>query len=130
MDKLRKAFTGQSWPRTKYVSRNLNPRWSGNQVSLLAKNAIGSDALLFIAVVDYDTVGSDEFMCATAMNVKALVSGRLEEENITTKSFDRPLFVEGKMAGRIRFDVDLSLLSRASVAPIHSRAGSVAAGLA
>jgi hypothetical protein len=108
MDKLRELWIGHSWPRTKYISKTLNPYWKGERVRLRASDtSIGHGAMLFIAVIDYDVVGTDDLLGGMALNVLDLVK-MSPGETTKTLRIDRDLTNNGKLAGRIKFSVDVT----------------------
>merc|ERR1711935_908602 len=103
-DKLRKYYNGQFWPRTKWIGRELNPVWNDEEITIEAESpTICQGAFLHVLVVDHEKVGSDHFMCATTMSLWDLCKGGSQIHEI-----DRPMTQEGKVAGRIKFKLDVS----------------------
>eukprot|EP00934_Nitzschia_sp_Nitz4_P008874 Nitzschia sp. Nitz4//scaffold230_size58257//40074//43916//NITZ4_006487-RA/size58257-processed-gene-0.68-mRNA-1//-1//CDS//3329543268//8864//frame0 len=112
VDKIRELWLGRSWPRTPYISKTLNPFWKGTRMHFHASNTvIGPDAMLFIAAIDFDAVGKDEFLGGLSLNVMKLVGMK---RSMTEKSvlIDEPLLREGKFSGRIKCSVDITMTQR------------------
>lgn len=109
LDKIRELWLGRSWPRTSFISKTLNPYWRGSRMYFRASNTvIGADAMLFVAAIDFDAVGKDEFLGGTVFNVRELV--RMDRgEPQKTISIDRPLTREGKFSGRLKCKIDVSI---------------------
>jgi hypothetical protein len=107
-DSFRQSLYGQSWPRTKYLPKSLNPKWEGQEMTLILKanSMVGSDAMLFLAVMDFDANSADDFLCSLPLNVMDLIS---MEEGDTQKElvFDRPLQKSARLCGRIQFDLQI-----------------------
>jgi Ca2+-dependent lipid-binding protein len=110
IDKLRALVHGNSWPRTKYQKKTLNPKWKGEKITLTSKYVtIGSDATLFVVVVDYDAFSKDDLLCVLPLNVKDLLMSMGNENQLT---IDRPLQRNGRHFGRIKFELDVELTNR------------------
>jgi Ca2+-dependent lipid-binding protein len=111
IDKLRALVHGNSWPRTKYQKKTLNPKWKGEKITLTSKNVtIGSDAMLFVVVVDYDAFSKDDLLCVLPLNVKELLLMSMEAGGRKNQlKFDRPLQKNGRHFGRIKFKLDVEL---------------------
>jgi len=114
-DKIRTFINGRSWPRTKFLSRTLNPKWEGQTVSLVATKAkFASEGMLYVVAMDYDTLSlKDDFLGALALPLREL-STLMNEETETVLEIDRPLQRGGKAAGRIKFQLYIKIKSRAA----------------
>ena len=109
MDTLRELWMGQSWPRIKYISKTLNPYWKGERMHLSTSNTrIGHDAMLFVAAIDYDAVGKDEFLGGMVLNVRELIKMKRGESQKTI-TIDKNLLRDGKFSGRIKCNIDVSV---------------------
>jgi hypothetical protein len=106
---VHKALTGQSWPTTNYKTKTLNPKWKGKEISLVSNgDSVGSEAMLFVTVMDFDFGLMDDYLGTLALNVKELISMK-DGENRKEVAFDRPLQRYGKFAGRIKFVLDITV---------------------
>jgi Ca2+-dependent lipid-binding protein len=106
---IQKVFTGQIWPTTNYISKTLNPKWKGKEISLVSNgDSVGSEAMLFVTVMDFDFGFKDDCLGTLALNVKELISMK-DGENRKQVAFDRPLQRYGKFAGRIKFVLDITV---------------------
>jgi Ca2+-dependent lipid-binding protein len=115
MDKLRALVLGNSWPRTKYQKKTLNPKWKDEKITLTSKNVtIGSDAMLFVVVVDFDALSKDDVLCVLAMNVKELLMSMDVSGLENQLTIDRPLQKNGKHFGRIKFKLVVELNMKAT----------------
>ena len=115
-DKIRKLVSGTSWPRTRYISKTLNPKWEGDSLALFARNAnIGAEAMLFVVAMDADLLAlTDDFLGVTVLNLRDLTTMKHGE----TEKFvqiDQNLQRGGKYAGRIKFQLDVELTIRRSM---------------
>jgi len=109
MAKLRQLWVGKSWPRTPFISQTLNPYWKGEQLCLRASNtSIRHGAMLFLAVIDFDFVGIDDVLGGVALNLHDIIKMKVGETAKTLTS-DRDLTINGRLAGRIKFSVDVKL---------------------
>jgi hypothetical protein len=111
-DSVRQFLYRKSWPRTEYLRKSLNPKWEGQEITLILKanSMVGSDAMLFLAVMDFDANSADHFLCALPLNVMDLISmegGETRKELV----FDRPLQNTARLFGRIQFELDIELIS-------------------
>jgi hypothetical protein len=109
MDKIRELWRGKSWPRTSYISKTLNPYWKGERMHLRASHTkIGYDAMLFLAVIDFDVVGKDEMLGCIALNMRELIKMH-PGESTKTVEIDQFLTKEGKNSGRIKCKIDVTI---------------------
>ena len=108
LDKLWTLLGSKAWPRTRFISRTLNPDWGSDTIKLSASSPIvGTDAMLFVIAMDFDAGPTpNSFLGAVSLNVKDLVTMGPRE---TTKelSFDMPLQRHGVAAGTIQFSLDV-----------------------
>ena len=105
VDKIRRKFLGRSWPRTAYISKTLNPDWEDEEIELVMSDCtVGSDQMLFVAVIDYDAVGKDECLGVLALNLKKIVDIPKKRAQKVI-DIDRDLLMEGKRAGKIEFTI-------------------------
>lgn len=107
-DQLRKLWMGQSWPRTEYISKTLDPDWGDEKMCLSLKDCrVGSEQMLFIAAIDYDAVGKDTCLGVLSMNLKDLLSMNFHQREKIV-DFDEPFLWEGRLAGRVQFQAIVS----------------------
>mgnify|MGYP000104587565 CR=1 FL=1 len=108
--KIRKILVGKSWPRTKSLSKTLDPVWT-ETVELSAKAAtVRANAMLFVVAMDADLVAiKDDFLGATAISVQELISMKSGRQTRKVVEFDRELQSGGVGAGRIKFTVDVDV---------------------
>jgi hypothetical protein len=93
----------------------------GEEIALtLKKCAVKADAMLYLVLVDYDVLGNDDFMCATALNLSEMIRMNQPDEYQKVVQIDRPVLRYGKVAGRIQCLVDIEM-EKTSVR--HSRTG-------
>jgi hypothetical protein len=112
MDKARELWVGRSWPRTRYISKTLNPYWKGERMRLSASETqIGHDAMLFVAAIDFDALGKDDFLGGMALNVRDLIK-MARGEATKTVDIDQNLTRNGKFSGRIKFKIDVTIIQR------------------
>ena len=120
-DKVRALVNGKSWPRTKYISKTLNPKWKGETMTLEAdKVDIDTEGMLYILAMDSDTLAlKDDFLGAVALPIRE-IAALMNEESETVLEFERTFQRGGKFAGRIKFQLHVELISRSafSFAPI------------
>eukprot|EP00934_Nitzschia_sp_Nitz4_P008847 Nitzschia sp. Nitz4//scaffold124_size66437//58765//65003//NITZ4_006121-RA/size66437-processed-gene-0.51-mRNA-1//-1//CDS//3329534582//8837//frame0 len=109
---LRQILKKQSWPRTATIPKAMNPYWQGDTFALGIKNTtVGDDGMLFLTVASSGTVGRDDLLGATALNVKDLIrSCRSQEGQIL--HLDRPLLKEGLVCGHLKCHVKLQEIER------------------
>jgi hypothetical protein len=101
-------FTDQSWPRTSYISKNLNPRWKGQEVVLAStRHDVSTAGILYVAAFDYDFGAPDDVLGTLALNIRQLVTMNVGESN-KSFFFDRPLTANGKNAGQIKFKLEIT----------------------
>jgi hypothetical protein len=121
LDRVREWLQGRNWPRTSWKLKTLNPNWMGEEIALtLKKCAVKADAMLYLVLVDYDVLGNDDFMCATALNLSEMIRMNQPDEYQKVVQIDRPVLRYGKVAGRIQCLVDIEM-EKTSVR--HSRTG-------
>jgi len=108
----RNLFKQKTWPRTRFIRRDLNLKWKGGEMFLIAKQPrIGADAMIFIAVMNFDLGYKDECLCVASLNIQHLLRGGFENGKKTLK-LGRPLLSEGKIAGGITFILDIELAQK------------------
>jgi len=96
------------WPRTKHISKNLNPSWD-EQVKLAIPPETSSQmngAMLWLQVMDYDATSADDTMCSLALNLQDLVSMK-DEESSKTIHINRTLMKYGQELGAIECSIDI-----------------------
>jgi hypothetical protein len=89
------------WPRTKFIPKELNPKW-WDEIGLELNGTVNSDAMLFVTVMDYDAASQDDLMGTLALNVKELASlpdGSTKKQVV----IERPLLKYGLKQGTIKF---------------------------
>ena len=107
---LSRLFAGKSWPKTKHIPKTLKPSWKGEEISLLTTNSsVAPEAMLFIAVMDYDFGTKDDLLGVLALSLKELT--RMHNRQLVKEvDIDQPLEYHGKHFGRIKFKLELSIV--------------------
>eukprot|EP00523_Entomoneis_sp_CCMP467_P011212 CAMPEP_0168730494 /NCGR_PEP_ID=MMETSP0724-20121128/6760_1 /TAXON_ID=265536 /ORGANISM="Amphiprora sp., Strain CCMP467" /LENGTH=658 /DNA_ID=CAMNT_0008777435 /DNA_START=171 /DNA_END=2147 /DNA_ORIENTATION=- len=102
----------RKWPKTQFLSRTLNPTFTGEELELSINGPVPAEALLFITVMDYDLHSADDLMCALPINFRDLVGGdqvRYNKHNRATIQYtDKPLLHNGKYSGTITVTIDIT----------------------
>ena len=108
-DKMKMAYSGRSWPKTRYVSKSLDPSWEGQEIVLKMKSrSISIGAMLYLLVLDHDDFKEDDFMCGACVNIFKVLE-MPKGETHKTLSLDKALTVDGNLAGRIQFQLDVKV---------------------
>lgn len=102
VDIIRKLVKGKSWPRTRYISKTLNPDWGDAKMSFVVEDCFVGQ-MLFIAAIDYDTFSQDDFLGSVALNVEELIAGE-ESSNVINKA----LLSGGREVGRIELTISVA----------------------
>ena len=109
MDTVRLFVHGRSWPRTKYISKTLNPKWKNEEMTLVLRenSEIGSESMLHLVLMDYDAFSKDSVLCVLTLNLRDLLLPLATGDAKQQLKFDRPLQRGGKNVGRIKFRLDI-----------------------
>lgn len=103
----RSFFKARQWPSTRYISKDLNPKWEDDKIVLVGNGAeVGAGAMLYVVVMDFDLVGKHDYLCALPLNLKELLSS-LSNQDSEFLSIDRPLLKDGRHCGRIKFKLEI-----------------------
>eukprot|EP00934_Nitzschia_sp_Nitz4_P001250 Nitzschia sp. Nitz4//scaffold195_size40117//9703//13668//NITZ4_007574-RA/size40117-processed-gene-0.24-mRNA-1//-1//CDS//3329540359//1250//frame0 len=109
LSKLRNIWKGHSWPRTRFISKCLDPDWGNAELGLMLENCtVGSDQLLYVCVLDYDTFSKDDCLGVLVLNLRDLVtlqSGQNEKVLLVNEM----LSLEGVQKGKISFEVHIGM---------------------
>lgn len=105
------------WPCTKFISNTANPIFEGQEINLHVMNdgdgpvgVVGVEAMLFIAVMDYDLHSKDDLIATLPINLHALISQLSSSSTTTTTiAMDEPLMKNGRENwGRIKLSIDIT----------------------
>ncbi|CAJ1946684.1 unnamed protein product [Cylindrotheca closterium] len=104
--RLRKVlFRSTRWPRTSYQSRNLNPEWKEEEISLRTKRGqIPLGSKLFLVMVDFDALSKDDYMCTVCLDLTELLTLDPNQKEKTVPVY-RQLQRHGRHTGRIKVQV-------------------------
>ena len=91
------------WPHTSYISKTLNPKWTGKQIEIVSTgHKVNSESVLYIAAFDYDFGSTADVLGTLQLSVLDLVRMK-DDENRKELNFNRPLYASGRSEGRIKF---------------------------
>jgi len=110
-DRVKKAYNnGRFWPRTGPCSKTLDPVWDDDVLHIEAESPmIRKGAFLYLVVMDYDSLTSDDYMCAAALSLWDFCN-----QGTITHDITLPLTREGVPAGEIKFKMYIGIPERAT----------------
>ncbi|KAL7574301.1 hypothetical protein ACA910_012544 [Epithemia clementina (nom. ined.)] len=88
--------SNNSWPRTNYKARTLNPVFEGAEIGLTFNSGggeaggtlhpiVGKEAMLYVTVMDFDMVNRDDWIGTLALNLDQLLMEAADHHNKATK---------------------------------------------
>mmetsp|Transcript_10760 Transcript_10760/g.15838 ORF Transcript_10760/g.15838 Transcript_10760/m.15838 type:complete len:1306 (-) Transcript_10760:473-4390(-) len=105
--RLRMLVYGKSWPRTKYISKTLNPDW-GDAEMLFTLEDVHVGQMLYIAAIDYDAFSKDDSLGVVSLSLKELIVMSEFEQKV-----EKTLIWGGKEGGKIQFEVTVQRMKKA-----------------